>query len=71
MSKKRESTGWGWAWVISEGMCHWVEPSRGSLTRRSKPSPEAKPVHVAIVPMKLWRRALKALEHQQEASDAD
>lgn len=43
-----------WAWAIDDGgkpeLCHWAEPSKELLLRQSKPSPEAKPVKVLIMP---------------------
>ena len=60
--KTKIKPGHGWAWALDWNkngdwtLCHWVEPDRKRLVARSKPSPEARPVHVAIVPMCDWRK---------------
>lgn len=56
---KHSKTGRGWAWQLEEGLCHWVEPTKERLTRKDKPSPEAKPVFVRIVKEADYRRLLK------------
>ena len=41
---------YGWAWLCDFGLCSWVEPEKEVLISRSKPSPEAIPVRVELVP---------------------
>jgi hypothetical protein len=60
--------GKGWAWAIQESdgswiLCNWVDPMKASsrfVEIDGKPSPEAQRVYVAIVPMKEYRKLLKA-----------
>jgi hypothetical protein len=62
--------GRGWAWEIqmidgSWVLCNWAEPNKSwNMARYSemdgKPSPEARRVYVAIVPMREYRKLLKA-----------
>jgi hypothetical protein len=45
----------GWAWAVHDGptgwqLVHWAEPTKEQLLRSSKPSPEARPVRVVIIP---------------------
>lgn len=47
--------GKGYAWKVSNGrggwtVCNWAEPGNGAMFKNSRPSPEAMPVQVAIVP---------------------
>jgi hypothetical protein len=49
--------GHGWTWAIEEGrehwrFCNWVEPTKAKLLATAKPSPEARPCKVAIVPIR-------------------
>ncbi len=46
---------YGWAWLCDFGLCEWAEPTKEQLMRQSKPSPEAKPVYVALVPVSQYR----------------
>ena len=41
---------YGWAWLCDFGLCKWAEPDKERLTERSKPSPEAIPIRVELVP---------------------
>ncbi len=42
-----------WAWKMDGGLCYWAEPSRKQLmAKKDKPSPEAIPVRVRLVPVK-------------------
>jgi len=62
--------GKGWAWAISDihgnlTLCHYSEPSKAELKNRYGSESainyvQAKPVFVAIVPMKSYRKLLKA-----------
>lgn len=56
--------GWAWAIDFNDGkgwvMCHWAKSSKKGLLAGNKPSPEARPVYVAIVPMRAYRARAKA-----------
>ncbi len=41
---------YGWTWLCDFGLCCWVESDKKSLLEGSKPSPEAMPVRVELVP---------------------
>ena len=41
---------YGWVWLCDFGLCYWAESSREKLLQEGKPSPEAKPVRVELVP---------------------
>lgn len=61
-SKELRDIGRGYAWRVGGGMCHWAMPSKQRLVDvLDKPSPEARIVPVAIVPMATWRRVKRAL----------
>ncbi len=47
-----------WAWICDFGLCRWAEPTRAMLVKTKKPSPEAKPIRVRLVPVE--RKARKA-----------
>jgi hypothetical protein len=60
-------TGIGWAWAfralvgigVPSGpwmLCHWAEPDRERLVRRGKPTDDAVPVRVRLVPITRKRR---------------
>ncbi len=52
---------YGWAWLCDFGLCQWAEPSRDALTSRSKPSPEAIPIRVELIPtLKKYREKTDA-----------
>lgn len=47
----KHTKSFGWAWFSPTiGLCHWAEPNKAKLTREGKPSPEAIPVRVELVP---------------------
>ncbi len=48
-----------WAWTVEGGLCHWAHPNRAVLMGTQKPSPEAKPVCVRLVPNVEYRKLLK------------
>ena len=47
---------YGWAWLCDFGLCQWAEPDRERLVKRSKPSPEAIPVRVELIPTRKEHR---------------
>jgi hypothetical protein len=54
--------GRGWAWMLEDGsLCHWVESRKEFLHSDAKPSPGAKRIWVAIVPMSWYRLRRKTL----------
>ena len=62
MKPQRIKTAYGWAWAMEwvEGpgnwsLCHWAQPDRARLVGEAKPSPEAKPTAVAILPRAEYR----------------
>lgn len=58
--------GYGWAWSCEFGTCHWAAPTEGRLRNEALPSPEAKPIKVAIVPINDWYRARAALTRKRK-----
>ena len=62
LRKHKLHIGYGWAWSFEGGTCHWAAPNKEELLRERKPSPEAKPIKVALVPIQDWYRARKARE---------
>lgn len=57
---KRLAIGMGWAWAFGRSICHWAEPSREDLIRKNqKPSPDAIPVAVFLVPRSEHRKNIK------------
>lgn len=49
--------GRAWAWKIKDEsgnwtLCHWAEPQLCRLLDAGKPSPEARPVRVKLIPAK-------------------
>lgn len=54
--------GKGWTWMIEDlsgnwVLCNWAEHDQNTLLEGGRPSPEARMVYVAIVPMKKWRKS--------------
>lgn len=47
-----------WTWQMDDGLCYWAQPRRDTLLAEGKPSPEAKPVLVRLVPEVELRRLL-------------
>ena len=61
---KKQSLQWhppAWAWRLegADGVCRWAEPDRDRLVSRSRPSSEAKPERVRIVPLKEYQILLR------------
>lgn len=57
MSKSKYSHPRVWTWRIQEGLCYCTEYSREGLG--DKPSPEAKPVRVRLVPESEYLRLVR------------
>jgi len=49
-----------WAWMIDGGLCRWAMPDRIRLEQDGKPSPEAHPMLVRLIPESEVRRLVKA-----------
>ena len=50
---KRHTKTYCWTWLCDFGLCSWVEPTKARLIGAdNKPSPEAVPVRVELVPTK-------------------
>jgi len=66
---EKTKTGRAWAWEIAgeigKELCFWAEVSKEQLIRRSKPSPEAKPVLVRLIKESDYRRIMKVLKKQK------
>ncbi len=65
MEEMEPGKGWAWALQQVDGswiLCNWADPMKLSsrfVEIDGKPSPEAKRVYVAIMPMKEYRRLVK------------
>jgi hypothetical protein len=58
---KRHSKTYCWTWLCDFGLCSWVEPTKERLIgTNNKPSQEAVPVRVELVPVKQSIRDLIA-----------
>lgn len=46
-----EQFGKAWAWLCDFGICSWAYPTKEKLLEENKPSPEAKPIHIVMLPI--------------------
>ena len=63
--------GIAWAWAFGNELCHWAEPDRARLLAGGKPTPEAVPVAVYIVPRKSLRKGQRKGEVSDERERAE
>ncbi len=50
MAKSKRDHPIAWTWRLEGGLCYFADPGKDLLLMRGKPSPEAKPVCVRLVP---------------------
>ncbi len=59
---KPTTIGRGWAWLRMGKISNGASSIKKVLLERGRPTPEAKPVHVAIIPMAEYRAMVRELK---------